>query len=164
MKSTVLYIETKEVLVELAYAIQELTLDEYMRKIPLLSNASIGEHTRHIIEMFQQLSVGYVNGVINYDSRKRDIRLQSNIDFALESIAIIVSELCKPDKILKINSLYNNNEECIESNYERELMYNIEHCIHHQAILKIAFLYLGKSNTGEYFGVAKSTIAYRSER
>ena len=51
----------------------------------------------------------------------------------------------------------------IESNYYRELMYNIEHCIHHQAIIKIALLHLGKTEIVENFGIAKSTIEYRRQ-
>jgi hypothetical protein len=43
------------------------------------------------------------------------------------------------------------------------LMYNIEHCVHHQAIIKIAFLFLGKQEFVESFGVAKSTIKYRNQ-
>ena len=37
-----------------------------------LSNASIGEHTRHVIELYQCLLAGYEKGEVNYDARKRN--------------------------------------------------------------------------------------------
>jgi hypothetical protein len=163
MKSITIIVEAKETLVQLSNVIQELTFDEYLEKIPLLSNATIGEHTRHIIELFQQLVAGYCLGVINYDDRQRDLRLQTDIDFALESIATIISYLSKSDKDLTIISIYNNQSKSIRTNYFRELLFNIEHCIHHQAIIKIGLIYLNKGNVSANFGIAKSTIAYKKQ-
>jgi len=163
MKDMALKFEAKEILLQLAQTIQELTIDEYTEKIRLLGYASIGEHTRHIIELFQQLLIGYEKGIINYDDRKRDIHLENDIDFACECIANIISTLCKENKELQLISLYNNGETAIKSNYERELMYNIEHCIHHQAMLKIGLVLLNKSTIDKNFGVAKSTIIYKAQ-
>lgn len=161
MNNNSLATEARAVLMQLVDCINQLNFDEYTQEISLLSNSTIGEHTRHIIELFQQLLSGYETENINYDNRKRDIRIQENIDFATESIANIVKRLEKNDKRLLLTTLYNNQEMVIESNYYRELMYNIEHCIHHQAIIKIALLHLGKTEIVENFGIAKSTIEYR---
>lgn len=155
--------EAKHVLLQLSDLLQHLSVDEYTEKIPLLSHSSIGEHTRHIIELFQQLYKGYEQGLINYDARERELLLQSNIDYAVESIAYIVSNLCIANKAIEIRTLYLNEQHSIHSNYQRELMYNIEHCIHHQAIIKIATNILGISYADEHFGVAKSTIAYKKQ-
>jgi uncharacterized damage-inducible protein DinB len=156
-------VEAKEVLMQLIDTISTLSLDEYRQKISLLSNSTIGEHTRHIIELFQQLLQGYDTASIDYDKRKRNIEIQQNIDFAVECIANIISMLEKENKILELHTALNNNETIIKTNYNRELMYNIEHCVHHQAIIKIAFLFLGKQEFVESFGVAKSTIKYRNQ-
>lgn len=161
MNNLALQEEAKEVLLQLAHAIQELHHDEYTEKIPLLGNASIGEHTRHIVELFVQLQMGYATGLVNYDDRQRDVRIQENIDFATERIALIVSELCKEDRELQLVSLLNQRQSTVPTNYSRELMYNIEHCVHHQAIIKIGLLCLNRSHTEDSFGVAKSTLAYR---
>lgn len=155
--------EAKHVLLQLSELLQQLNIDEYTEKIPLLSYSSIGEHTRHIIELFQQLYKGYEQGLVNYDARERELLLQSNIDYAVESIACIVSNLCIANKAIEIQTLYLNEEHSIQSNYQRELMYNIEHCIHHQAIIKIAINILGIPYADEHFGVAKSTIAYKKQ-
>ena len=153
--------DAKDILIQLANTINLLNLNEYSYKIELLSNATIGEHTRHIIELFQQLLSGHESGNINYDNRKRDIRLEQNIDFAIKTIGNIITELHKENKKLKIITLSSNKQSIIKSNFERELLHNIEHCIHHQAIIKIGLLYLKKTDTHKHFGVAKSTIKYR---
>jgi hypothetical protein len=155
-----LQFEAKETLKELAHAIGCLTLDEYTEKIPILSHSSIGEHVRHVIELFQQLFIGYESGVINYDDRKRDIRLQQDIDFALNEIANIIGKICCEGKYLEMHSLSNKGK-TISTNLHRELLYNIEHCVHHQAIIKIGLKSLNKDNIDANFGIAKSTIAYK---
>ena len=163
MKEQTIIVEAKNILMQLLESINTLAFDDYTQKISLLSNSTIGEHTRHIIELFQQLLNGYESGNIDYDNRKRYYEIQVNIDFAVESIATIISELGKENKILNLYTDLNDKESIIETNYYRELMYNIEHCVHHQAIIKIAFLLLGKQEFAENFGVAKSTIKYRKE-
>jgi uncharacterized damage-inducible protein DinB len=163
MKNKSITLEAKEVLMELIDSINTLSFDEYTQKISLLSNSSIGEHTRHIIELFQQLLKGYETGTVDYEKRKRNNEIQLNIDFAVESIAGIICLLEKENKSLSLNTELNNNEALIQTNYYRELMYNIEHCVHHQAIMKIAFLFLDKNDLAENFGVAKSTIKFRNQ-
>ena len=155
--------EARDVLLQLVDCINQLNLDEYTKKNNLLSNGTIGDHTRHIIELFEQLLSGYDTENINYDTRKRDIRIQENIDFATESIANIITRLDRNDKQLILTTLYFNQEMNIDTTYYRELMYNIEHCIHHQAIIKIALLYFGKTEIIENFGMAKSTIEYKKQ-
>ena len=163
MKEQLILKEAKNVLMQLVESINSLSFDEYTQKISLLSNSTIGEHTRHIIELFQQLLVGYENNIIDYDKRERNILIQQNIDFAIECTANIISRIDKYNKGLMLKRLYNSTENLIETNYSRELMYNIEHCIHHQAIIKIALLNFGKTEIAENLGVAKSTIEYKKQ-
>lgn len=164
MKDISIIVEAKGVLIQLMDSISTLSFDEYTQKISLLSDSTIGEHTRHIIELFQQLIAGYAIAAVDYDKRKRNIKIQQNIDCAIESIANIICALEKEDKDLKLHTEINNYETIIKTNYYRELMYNIEHCIHHQAVIKIAFLFLGKKELVKNFGVAKSTINYRNRK
>ena len=44
-----------------------------------------------------------------------------------------------------------------------ELIYNLEHSIHHQALIKVAVLKNSAIQLSENFGVAKSTIEYRNQ-
>lgn len=163
MKEQSIIEEAKNVLMQLVESLNTLSYDEYIQKNSLLSNSTIGEHTRHIIELFQQLLVGYENSIIEYDKRKRNVKIQQNIDFAIDCIANIISNIELGNKKLILKTLYNSSENQIETNYFRELLYNIEHCIHHQAIIKIALLQFGKTEITKNFGIAKSTIEYRKQ-
>jgi len=163
MHTNEIFIETKNTLIQLAEVMNHMSYDEYTTPLPVLSNSTIGGHARHIIELFQELLYGYENGWVDYDMRKRDHRIETEIDFAVECIAEIIAALEKPNKPLLLSTVYNNNSTGVPTNYFREVMYNIEHCIHHQAIIRIGLQALGKENITSNLGVAKSTILYREQ-
>src|SRR6478672_6872075 len=124
----------KNTLNELSDLLSQLSSEDYTCPCHGLSNATIGEHTRHIIEMFQCLELQYEEGIINYDDRKRDYRIQTDVDFAKQTITLALSQLDKPNKNLQLKQVIDGEELLIDSNYDRELLYNLEHCIHHQAL------------------------------
>ncbi|HNP33010.1 MAG TPA: DinB family protein [Flavobacterium sp.] len=148
---------------ELVSLLNQLSSDDFTSPCKALSNSTIGEHTRHIIEMFQCLENQYESGVVNYDKRNRDYRIQSDTNFALHCIADIKSQLLKEDKKLKLQQFIDCEEILIDSNYFRELLYNLEHCIHHQALIKVAVLQFDHLQIDDNFGVARSTIEYRKQ-
>jgi hypothetical protein len=46
----------------------------------------------------------------------------------------------KKNKKIELQQIVDGEEIRVESNYLRELLYNLEHCIHHQALIKLAVL------------------------
>ena len=148
---------------ELELLLNQLSNDDFTLPCKSLSNSTIGEHTRHIIEMFQCLENQYEDGEVNYDKRNRDYRIQTDTDFAQQCIAEIKNQLEKENKTLVLQQIVDGEELRIESNYFRELLYNLEHCIHHQALIKVAVLQLEHLQIDEDFGVARSTIEYRKQ-
>lgn len=148
---------------ELSDLVSKLSDDDYCCPCHDLSNATIGEHTRHIIEMFQCLENQYVNGVVNYDNRNRDYLIQTNTTFAKECIHTILNQVDKPNKNLQLQQIVDDEELLIDSNYHRELLYNLEHCIHHQALIKVAIIQSKAIDVDADFGVARSTIEYRKQ-
>lgn len=148
---------------ELTDLLNQLSQIEYSKSCPELSNATIGEHTRHIIEMFQCLENQCESGIINYDNRARDIRIQIDTTFAIENIAAIQNNLDKKNINLELLQVIDGEEIKIASNYHRELLYNLEHCIHHQALIKVAILQCETVKIDPNFGVARSTIEYRNQ-
>ena len=148
---------------ELELLLIQLSNDDFTFPCKGLSNSTIGEHLRHIIEMFQCLENQFESGIVNYDKRNRDYRIQTDTDFALQCIADIKNQLDKENKTLVLQQIVDGEELKIESNYFRELLYNLEHCIHHQALIKVAVLQLKHLNVDADFGVARSTIEYRKQ-
>jgi hypothetical protein len=148
---------------ELSVLVSQLSNEDYCFPCHDLSNATIGEHTRHIIEMFQCLENQYETGIVNYDHRKRDYRIQTNTAFAKDCIDAILNQVDKPNKNLHLQQIVEDEELLIDSNYHRELLYNLEHCIHHQALIKVAIIQLKTVEIDENFGVARSTIEYRKQ-
>lgn len=153
----------KNTLNELSDLLTQLSVDDYTCPCHGLSDATIGEHTRHIIEMFQCLEKQYDKGVVNYDDRKRDYQIQTDANFAKESIISVINSLDKPNKNIILQQIVDGEELNIESNYHRELLYNLEHCIHHQALIKVAVLQNDSIVIDANFGVARSTIEYRKQ-
>ncbi len=148
---------------ELSGLVSQLSDDDYCCPCYDLSNATIGEHTRHIIEMFQCLENQYESGVVNYDNRKRDYLIQTNTAFAKECIDAILNQVDKPNKNSQLQQIVDGESLLIDSNYHRELLYNLEHCIHHQALIKVAIIQSKTIEIDENFGVARSTIEYRKQ-
>jgi hypothetical protein len=155
--------EIKKSLSDLVDLLNQLSDIEYIKPIKVLSESTIGEHTRHIIEMFQCLEDQYVNGIIQYDNRKRNKQIQNETDFAKNKILEIIKSIEKPNKPLILEQDFSGNKISISSNYQRELLFNLEHCIHHQALIKVALLTFDTNTVSETFGIANSTLQYRKQ-
>jgi hypothetical protein len=150
---------------QLAVAMQGLTAEQYSAPSAILFKASIGQHVRHIIELFFELSKGYETGVVNYEKRKRDYRIETDKDFAMELLGGIISGIERPDKVLQLEAGYKADAEeliTMDTNYYRELAYNLEHTIHHMALIRVGINELSAVQVDESFGIASATIKYRS--
>jgi hypothetical protein len=149
---------------EIIEVLQRLDDFSYSQPFPMLSNATIGEHTRHIIEMYQSLINSYEIGIVNYDKRARNKTIETDSVYAIEQIEKLLTTIEKPNKSLVLQQGTTETTLEIETNYERELLYNLEHSIHHQALIKVALLQLQSVEIPENFGVAQSTIVYRESK
>ena len=153
----------KQNLIENITLLHQLTNEELTLPFPELGNATIGEHMRHIIELFGCLLENYEYGLINYDGRKRDIILQSDTKEAIKILEKYRSELDKPNKSFSLTHNCFSDTETLETNYFRELLYNLEHSIHHQALIKVALYRLPHIKISDSFGIAPSTLEYRKQ-
>ena len=149
-----------EVLEELSDFLIQLKPEDFKEYSPVLKTASIGQHVRHILELYECLLIQYGSGVVSYDDRKRDKRLETDLDLAIAKIKEIQANLSFDDKELLLKMAVETDFETIRSSFNRELCYNLEHCIHHQALIKIACNQLDYITLPSGFGVAKSTIDY----
>ncbi len=152
-------------LLQMQDLLEELTDEQYVQQIKVLSNATLGQHTRHIIEFFLELNTGYVTGKVNYDKRKRDYRIETGRACAIRSLTTVISLLDKENKALTLTVDYSNDNEelgSVQTNYSRELVYNLEHTVHHMALLRIGVNAVSTIVLPEEFGVAISTLKHRS--
>ena len=162
-QTTMLTTSISKTLNELSDLLSQLSNQDYSKPCNELSNSSIGQHTRHIVELFQCLENQYETGCVNYDNRLRNYEIETDVPTALNAIITILKSIEKPNKVLFLKQKMDNDVLNIETNYERELLYNLEHCIHHQALIKVAVLQMNHLEINENFGVARSTIEYRKQ-
>ncbi|WP_255557665.1 hypothetical protein [Flavobacterium taihuense] len=90
---------------ELIELLNQLSKEEYLEPCFELSGSSIGEHTRHIVEMFQCLNRNYNSGIVNYDKRDRNKLIQTNTDFAIQAILDVKDGILKENKNLELHQM-----------------------------------------------------------
>lgn len=164
-----LIIASNNILTQLRNLIEQIEEADYIESSPTL-NATIGQHARHILEFFQCLENGVKSGELNYDRRNHDQAIETDKKSALAMIDHLGDFISKhpSDYNLILEGNYRLEGEVsfqIRSNYHRELAYNVEHAIHHMALIKI-----GVKENAPYvrlpddFGIASSTIRYRKQQ
>jgi len=145
------------------YFLQRISSEEYSKSIELMSDSTIGQHTRHFIEFYQCLLDQADSKNINYCLRKRDQLIEQNPQAANKAINNIKERLTDLDfekEVTLFTAKENGNR--VKSTIGRELYYNIEHCIHHLALIKIGLLIIQPNLTlPSHFGFAPSTIQHR---
>ena len=154
------------IFVQLAETLHQLSLQEYARPCETLSSNTIGQHVRHIIELFQCLEKGYGEGVVNYEKRKRDTAIETDKELASRLLLDIHGGLSKENKSLTLEASYDEHSTesiRIDTNYFREIAYNLEHTIHHMALIRVGIKEVSAIILPEDFGVASSTVKYRKQ-
>jgi hypothetical protein len=156
---------TREILGQLTSVLSQLNNEEYAERLPVLSDNTIGKHVRHVLEFYDLLLTSYTTGELNYDRRRRDLVLEMDVATAVERIERIMDAVASSDlnRPLKLEAdLAEGFPVAITSSFDREILYNLEHAIHHMALIQIA---LNDSFTHvvlpAHFGVAYSTVQYQ---
>ncbi|MEC7755073.1 MULTISPECIES: hypothetical protein [Roseivirga] len=160
---------SKEILSQLIDITRQLKPTDFAQPLSILSGNTVGKHIRHIVEFFDLMLAGRNGGIVNYDKRDHNKTLETDPDLAItkmQSLQKAISEI-KNDFSLSLKVNYHENEQyeqTLNSSYYRELQYNIEHAIHHMAIVKIALQHSFKAvELPAHFGVAYSTVRYQKE-
>ena len=162
-KSKMLKQEAIKQLLSVRSILSQIKEEDYTASLETLKGASIGKHIRHVVEFYECLLLNSFDNVVNYDTRKRNLLLEENVKYAEDFITEIIDALAKIDtnsRILLV-SKYHDQTFSMESSVYREITYNIEHTVHHLAIISIAIpLHFDYINLSANFGYADSTIAY----
>jgi len=149
---------------QIAFVLEQLHPDQYTSPIKVLSNSSIGQHTRHILEFFIELEKGYCSNIVDYDKRVRNRQIETDMAFTIITIQQIIAGIDKPDKEILLHVEYGTDEGITQevfTNYYRELVYNVEHMVHHMALIRIGVEAITNIGIPAEFGIAASTLKYR---
>jgi uncharacterized damage-inducible protein DinB len=159
----------RDILDQLTGMLAQIRDEDYSRGSVALSGSSIGQHLRHTLEFFVCLENGFEKGVINYDKRSHDKSIETDKTIALVTIERVYNFLqdVDLDKPLHLEVNYNieqDETETLNTTGKRELVYNIEHAVHHMALIKIGIRELAPYvELNKEFGVAASTIRYNEK-
>jgi hypothetical protein len=166
-----LILSIKQTLNELSDVVAIMGDDQFSKPLTIFSGSSVGMHARHIIEFYQCLLSQCENGqIVNYDKRRRDLLLESNLEYFTFTVNILIETLEELDKnsldypLSITNDCEHGNADMINSNLARELHYNLEHTIHHAAFIKIGVLSLmPDAELPKTFGIAPSTLRHQKQ-
>lgn len=160
-----LYAQLNQQLRSLNILIGQLTDEAYQRPIAHLGGASIGEHTRHIIELAQCAISGKQSGVVDYINRHRNIQLQQDRNLAIAQSLQIQQTIASPNQNLQLVVIPTAGFESntIDTTYFRELVYITDHSIHHFALIKVALSIMELDIVDPDFGLAYSTKQYKAQ-
>ena len=159
---------TESVFNQLSSLLIQLKNSQYSAPLEALNNNSIGKHVRHIIEFYQYLIESNNEGrILDYDNRKRNQVYENHTDEAIvafQNIMERLNDVKNCSRIIKLKFLAcpdEGNKIELNSSIERELAYNLEHSIHHMAIIAIIIkLHYPEIKLEKKIGVAPSTIKY----
>jgi uncharacterized damage-inducible protein DinB len=160
---------SSDILLQLAEVVSGLTPTEYTQPLGVLSYNSIGKHVRHILEFYDLLLQSLAVGHLNYDHRHRDLTLETDPDEALRRLGLIDRAVQRLDLSLPLRleanlSAAGTFSVTIASSVERELLYNIEHGIHHMALIQVGMrAEFGHLPLPDHFGVAYSTVQHQQQ-
>ncbi len=166
-----LKVAADDLLGQLEVVVSQLNEEDFKKPLEILSGASLGQHIRHTLEFFICLVDARNDGVVNYDKRNHDKLIEEDKGLALSVIKSMKEFVNQVDEnielTLDMSYGFSSEEEevlSVKTNLLRELAYNIEHAVHHMALLKIgvatAFQYV---SLPDHFGVASSTVRYKAD-
>jgi len=165
-----LHLVARELLEDAVFFLEKIDPRTYPLKQDLLLGSSIGAHSRHFIEFFQCLlsQLDTPSREIDYSKRKRDYQIENDPVQARGQVRAIQRDLGTLNQNLSCR--LNCGEHTpgqeghwIDTTLERELLYNIDHTIHHLAIIKIGLLAVKPDfPLPEHFGYMPSTLQYQS--
>ena len=127
-----------------------------------------GAHLRHIIEHHEALVFPATPGVVDYDSRLRDRRVETQPAMAAQRLQALraalgawqAHSLSLPVRVQGLAGSTGELSFAVESTRGRELAFVASHAVHHFALLRTHCQALGLA-LPTHFGVAPATVAHQ---
>jgi uncharacterized damage-inducible protein DinB len=152
--------------------IQELSDEIYMQIPEPLSNSSIGQHLRHILDLYMALIMSSDLQNINYDVRRRGLALETDRNEGIKELFVVCDWLKSLDlTLLNIEthistevSVYSEVTANFSSTVGREVCFVSTHLTHHLALMAVIAKFLGHTVSPD-LGVAPTTATFlRSQK
>ncbi|HRW76036.1 MAG: DinB family protein [Lewinellaceae bacterium] len=161
---------SQALLSDLKQVLINLPATQYAGAQDVLSGASVGQHVRHLLEFYQCLLDQCPRQEVNYSLRIRDLQLEQSAMVATQTCDDLIRRLNEVNRDLTLTLHMDDLDVAtgpvaVPSSLARELIYCVEHAIHHMAIIKIGIMQQDpRFILPEGFGVAPSTIRYRASQ
>lgn len=147
--------------------VRQLSDHDYARSLQPYVQSSIGEHVRHVLDIYNALMSASDSGVIDYNLKRRGSDIETRRTEALHEIAKIQQWLqqlktAAMETTLIVRSeltLCSRNIADINSSLRRELVFAASHVIHHCALIGVCAR-LCNLSTDDLFGVAPATASH----
>ena len=148
----------------------QLSDADYVRRLPVAFNASIGGHYRHCLDHFRSLLNAATDGDLDYDHRERGTLVEKDRFAALNATRELRADFERLDPVFLWRSLNvtcktsysTNGSQASPSTVGREIMYSVAHAVHHYALIGFMAGVMGLSMPPG-FGVAPSTLKHQSD-
>lgn len=159
--------------------LSSLTSEQYLASAEPYVTSSIGEHFRHLLDVYQGVYLGvYSRGseanqsthharVIDYNQRRRGHRVETCRLQALAEIdellawleSLTVDDVKASVQVISEVSVCQTQSAQMYSTLERELTFIAQHANHHFAMTKVTMTLLGGHVEAD-FGFAPATLTY----
>ena len=147
--------------------LQQLSLEDYSFKMNALQGASVGQHVRHILDFYSNLSLAGSLKFIDYHNRNRNSILETDQQVVIHTIKSLFGQLRDMDEGLPLEVFTDfqsgelQSRTPVKTSFAREAMYCFEHAIHHMAMIRIGVsVTFPQIEMDKNFGVAPSTVHF----
>lgn len=154
-----------QTLEQLSCFIEDLNDTEYQYSAKPWFNSSIGQHLRHIVDLYMALMNH--NGLVDYDARRRGAAIETQRLVGLEELNTIKQWLLNLNEEDLNTDLHISTEVSLQSqqalqfrsNFARELCFAASHLTHHLAIMAVIAKMSGRK-VDDTLGLAPATATF----
>ena len=147
-----------------------LDAERYARRVPACFNSSAGGHLRHVIEHYASFLGGVRGGLVDYEARARDARIEAEPAHAAACLVTLGVELERlaemgGNRRLRVRletagpAEAEDGEPWADSCALRELEFLLSNTVHHVALIGVICGSLGHAVPKD-FGMAPSTLRF----
>ena len=154
------------------YVLELVTAEDYVKKVPIIFDSSVGSHLRHSLDHFTRLidAANSPNKFANYDERKRNTVIEIDPSEAKNVIEgmkekIQLMNLSSDVEVSFIGDEKTFDSYKVKSTVFRELSFVSHHAVHHLSMIKLILNYLNYQLPSDSpLGIALSTAKDIAEK